>query len=163
MATCIKALLIWAFLFLNLSTNAQLTETFKTIDEKNCFKDVVFGSNYLTVNNKMKLTKRPGTKNLNRYNVNLRKYLSIGIYKTTDTFVEFSKDKLSMIVLTIPNNYKEVVNYFTTLFGKPEFQNMWLWTGENISYAIGGDSNTGYAMVIISSNKIKFDNGEDNL
>ena len=84
------ALLLITFLFIAKPVHGQLTDTFKKIDLKNSFKDVVFGSKYLDVNKKMKLTKRAGAKNLNRYNVTAQKYLSVGIYKATDVFVEFS-------------------------------------------------------------------------
>lgn len=145
-----------------LFAHSQFTDKFKSIDEKDSFKDIVFGSKLIDISRKMGLIKKEGTNQSNRYNITQRKYLTIGIYGIKNAFTEFTDNKLSMIVFEVPNPCKEVLEYFTKMFGKPTFEKAWLWEGKNLTYALGCDINTSHALIIITSNSVKLYNGEDN-
>lgn len=156
----IKSMLTGICFILFFNVYAQFSETFNLIDKKNGFKDIVFGSSFSEVSKKMGIVKKENKPN--EYTITQIKYLSVGIYKILNAFTEFNEGRLSLIAFEIPHDYKEVIDYFTKMFGKPKFTNMWLWEGKNITYAVGADINTNHALIAINSNKIPIDDGENN-
>lgn len=148
--------------------NSQITETFKKIDAKHGFKDIVFGTSYNLLKNKLGLKKSGKEISPSQYIITNKKYLSIGDYNADFGTAYFSKNKLWAIVLAINldngKSLEEILNYLTTILGVPDrrLDNSYEWKGSKLLYSLSYSSGTNDANILIKSLIIKSDRGENN-
>lgn len=139
-----SSLLFVVLLLVQIVGVSQTSDNFKQIDQKNGFKDVVFGSSFASLKDKMGLS--DPYKNLapGDYGITKRYYQSIGEYVALNAIAHFVGNKLSTITLTfmspaIINNNDERLKYLSDLFGTPvEIEGKFYWTGTNLYYCYSG-------------------------
>jgi hypothetical protein len=136
----VKNYLFVALLFIAFSSSAQLTETFRSIDEKHSFKDIPFGSAYSMLKSKLGLIQSEGNAS-DQYGITNKKYLVLGIYNAREGYAHFLSGKLSSLNFVIETSNvltkESILEYFMELLGTPEpgkKSNTLAWHGKNLHY-----------------------------